>query len=119
MVTTSLIIPSSSLLRLRELYSSEAPACRAFFERLDREDIRLRFGSVQFSMSLFFPAAGQQTGSMTFAAFDAQTMLGVINIVPLSRDTSELGLIVRSDYKRQGIGRFLLTYVIHQAERCS
>jgi GNAT superfamily N-acetyltransferase len=103
---------------IRELRAADAQACDVFFRHLDREDIRMRFASLRhFSIHDFLPRLNRVNANVAFAAFDAAEMiLGVINLVDLSYDSAEVAVIVRSDYKRRGVGGSLLAHVIQRAE---
>lgn len=108
---------SSCDFAIRELRAPDARARCVFVQHLDPQDIRMRFASSHVSVHHIFPGlAGAHEGS-AFAALDsAQTILGVVNLAWLSSDTAEVAVIVRSDYKRRGIGRALLAHALQWAE---
>lgn len=101
---------------IRELRGSETQACDVFFRRLDPQDIRWRFASPRSSPGDLLPGAGRGNGSVAFAARDAaDTIVGVLNLERLNSDCAEIGVVVRSDRKRLGIGRALLAHAIRWA----
>jgi acetyltransferase len=104
---------------IRGLHATDALACEQFFGKLDRHDIRMRFASQRaFSVHLFFPSAGTLAKGIGFAAVDGvDTVLGIVNLVPVDSVSAEFAVIVRSDHKRRGIGRSLVEYVIQRAAR--
>jgi acetyltransferase len=97
-----------------ELRPSAAQACSVFFHHLDRQDIRMRFASPRrFLLDDFVPGQSGATAGVAFAAMDAAaTILGVVNLADLRSDAAEAAVIIRSDYKRRGIGRSLLAHAI-------
>jgi GNAT superfamily N-acetyltransferase len=102
---------------IRELHSWDEQACRIFFTQLDLADIRMRFGCLHFSVQYLFPGRPGSGGGVAFAAVDtADQVLGIVNLAYLAPDAAEMAVIVRSDYKRRGIGHHLLAYAIHWAE---
>jgi len=109
--------PPPCLFAIRELGIDDLPACNLFFSRLDPQDVRLRFGSLRFSMSAFLPGFTGAPEGVAFAAWDAAGMiLGIVTLASLSTAAAELAVIVRSDCKRRGIGRALLAHAIRWAD---
>lgn len=101
---------------IRALRASEAEACEAFCSGLDWRDIYMRFGSRRFSIAHFLPDRDPPTTRMSLAAIDAAEMIvGILNLVYISPSSAEIALIVRSDCKRQGIGRALVARAIDWA----
>lgn len=100
---------------IRDLHDSDARACELFFTSLDSHDVRMRFASPRtYSSGLFF----RDSGAATVAAVDPMdAVLGIVNVVPLSADSAEIAIIIRSDVKRRGIGRSLLAHVIERMSR--
>lgn len=102
---------------ISELRTSDAHACNVFSHHLDRQDIRMRFASLHFSIRHILPGLTGANEDAAFAAVDAAEMiLGVVNLAYLISDSAEVAVIVRSDYKRRGIGRSLLAHAIQRAE---
>lgn len=97
---------------IRNLHAPDAAACEEFFRSLDRDDIRMRFASPRaYSSDLFL----RDPGTTTVAAVDPMgAVLGIVNIAPLSSDSAEIAIVIRSDVKRRGIGRSLLARVIER-----
>jgi len=109
--------PLQSHFTIRELLSSDAQACKVFIHHLDRQDIRMRFASLHLSIDHFLLAPTGANEGVAFAALDAAEMiLGVVNLAYLNSDSAEIAVIVRSDYKRRGIGRSLVAHAIQWAE---
>ncbi|MBV8459220.1 MAG: GNAT family N-acetyltransferase [Acetobacteraceae bacterium] len=113
--------PLSHLVRqhfgIRELHASEGQACRIFFSHLELADIRMRFGSLHFSIRYFLPGQPGTGSGVAFAAMDAtDQVLGIVNLAYLTPGAAEMAVIVRSDYKRRGIGHSLLAHAIYWAE---
>jgi acetyltransferase len=102
---------------IRELHASEEQACRTFFSHLELPDIRMRFGSLHFSVRYLLPGQPGTSGGVAFAAVDgAGQVLGIVNLAYLTPGAAEMAVIVRSDYKRRGIGYSLLAHAINWAE---
>ena len=102
---------------IRDLRTSDAQTCEQFFRHLDPQGVRLRFaGHRGYSADLFLPETDRAFASTAFAAVDpTDAVLGILNIATLGPDTAEVAIIIRSDRKRCGIGRSLLTHVIQGA----
>ncbi len=101
---------------IRKLHASEEQACRMFFNHLDLADIRMRFGCLHFSIRYLLPGQPGTSGSAAFAAVDAaDQVLGIANLAYLTPGVAEMAVIVRSDYKRRGIGYSLLAHAIDWA----
>jgi acetyltransferase len=99
------------------LRASDERTCNMFFDRLDVCDLRMRYPGLRFSMHYFLPMARGESRNAAFAAFDAgDAMVGVVNVVGVNSDSSELAVIVRSDYKRRGIGSALIAHAIQWGE---
>lgn len=102
---------------VRELRLSDAPACEAFSRGLDRQDVRMRFASLHFSLNYLLPGLAGPTQDTAFAAVDAAAaILGIVNLGRLNADTAELAVVVRSDRKRRGIGWALVARGLEWAE---
>jgi len=92
---------------------------RAFVQRTDREDLRLRFGRpLNFDDE---PTLRRSFGisngdsEIVWVLDDQGTIAGISHRVPLSRSEADIALIVRSDMKRRGIGEFLLRTLVTRA----
>jgi acetyltransferase len=102
---------------IRELHASEEQACRIFFSHLALADIRMRFGYLHFSIRDLLPGQPGTSAGVAFAAVDAaDQVLGIANLAYLTPGAAEMAVIVRSDYKRRGIGYCLLAHAINWAE---
>lgn len=88
----------------------DEPACLRFGAALAPNDLRTRFGVPTKWSPELAPRLFGFTGSV-FAAFDESgEILGVGAIV-----AKEFSLAVRSDVKRHGVGRILLTHIVSYA----
>jgi GNAT superfamily N-acetyltransferase len=96
----------------RPLVDAEWDAVRAFVRRMARDDLRLRFGGaldLQDGLTLrraFDIKHG--VGEMAWTWDESGTLAGILHRIVASPGEAEIGLIVRSDLKRLGIGEFLL-----------
>jgi acetyltransferase len=110
--------PPSEPVSIRDLTLSDAEACMAFCERLEPHDIRMRFAAIRSAPEYFLPEHALAGGGLAFTARDpAQAIVGVANLAYTNAVAAEIGLAVRSDRQRRGIGRALLAYAIRWAER--
>lgn len=101
---------------VRVLTGSDISACDTFVSRLAREDIRMRFGSPRCPVQYLLPAPRAASQDIAFAAVSAAgEILGIANLPRLTADAAELGLIVRSDYQRRGVGRSLIEHAAQWA----
>jgi GNAT superfamily N-acetyltransferase len=101
---------------VRELHAFDEPDCALFGQRLDHQDVRMRFGSLRVSIRHLLPEAGGAATGVAFAALDpSRAIVGIVNLNRLDSDLSELAIIVRSDHKRQGIGQALIGHALHWA----
>jgi len=108
--------PIQRYFAIRELHPSDALACQVFFQRLDWFDVRSRYSSRHFHFDLFLPKPSAGEKAVAFIAIDpAQAILGVVNVVGLSSSSAEAAIIARSDRKRCGIGRALISHAIDRA----
>ncbi len=93
----------------------------AFFEKIDKEDVRLRFFSPHVALSHAFLARLTQIDyarEMAFVALSKEsgTLLGVARfIADPDFAKGEYGILVRSDLKGQGLGWALMTQLIDYA----
>jgi 3-hydroxyisobutyrate dehydrogenase len=109
---------SSCRFTVRELRVPDARARCVFVRHLDPHDVRMRFASPRFSARHVFPGLAAAHDGAAFAALDrTQTILGVVNLARVGSGAAEVAVIVRSDYKRRGIGRALLARALRWAAR--
>jgi acetyltransferase len=94
---------------------------RAFVRRLEREDLRMRFGypldfqdDVTLRRAFDIKGAG---GEIAWLLDEGAAIAGLIHRIMVSRSEAELGLIIRSDLKRAGIGEFLLRETLARSAR--
>lgn len=100
----------------RVLGISDRRACELFVEHLDPDDLRMRFGSLYFPIPHLLPELNGASKTATLGAFAMRGgIVGIVNVVCLTPISAELGIIVRSDRKRRGIGRALLMHAIQWA----
>ena len=90
------------------LGASEWAMIRAFVGKADRDDLRMRFGQwLDFHsepiLKRFFDIDGK-SGELV-CTLDDNGNVGNLHRVLISPREAEIGLIVRSDLKRTGIGR--------------
>jgi acetyltransferase len=108
-------------LLLRPIRPEDEPQYRAFFEKLDQEDVRFRFFTylrqlphselarytqIDFDREMAFIAAGvkEQGG---------EEILGIVrSVTDPDNQQAEFAIIVRSDLKGKGLGRLLLEKMI-------
>jgi acetyltransferase len=107
---------------LRPVRPEDAPAFNVFFEHLTPEDVRLRF----FSSWRRIPV--RQLARLTQIDYDRDMALvlfsrdasDILGIVRLSADpnneAAEFAVIVRSDLKGKGLGRWLMLQVLAYAK---
>jgi len=105
--------------RIRRMTMADEGAYRTFAARLTPDDLRLRFGRPvkPDDPRLLTPFLGAAPGDQTaIAAVDGEgAILGVAFIARVSSAEAEVGLIVRSDLKRRGLGRCLLNASLRHA----
>jgi len=102
------------------LDEAEWDMVRVFAHRLDREDIRLRFGYLldlhdEPPLRRAFEI-GRSPGEMIWKLDETGAIAGLAHQVALSQSDAEFALIVRSDLKRRGIGEALLRSVLARSE---
>jgi GNAT superfamily N-acetyltransferase len=97
----------------------DLPRCVQFGRLLHPEDIRLRFGrpAALGDGDAFRRLFGLDDGKIeTIGAFDLNgQILGLATVAWLQPGTAEIGLIIRSDLQRRGLGATLLAHVIKNA----
>jgi GNAT superfamily N-acetyltransferase len=101
------------------LGASEWEMIRTFVRKTDRDDLRLRFGQwLDFHsepiLKRFFDLGGKSS-ELLCALDDSGDISGILHRVPISPCEAEIGLIVRSDLKRTGIGEMLLRTALARA----
>jgi acetyltransferase len=107
---------------LRPIRPEDEDALRAMGERLDREDIRMRFFAPLAHLTHELAARLTQIDydrQMAFVALGAEG--DIWGVVRLSADPDNVGaefaIIVRSDLKGGGLGRLLMARIIAYARR--
>lgn len=114
-------LPRIGGFHVRRLCVADQEACLRFGASLDREDLRLRFST---PVKLDSPSFREQFLAIdrdrleALAAVDAPgAVLGVVHLARTSTASGDVGLVVRSDLKRRGLGRLLLDRVfLHAAD---
>src|SRR5215470_5092467 len=105
--------------RVRRVELADLPRCVQFGRLLDPEDIRMRFGRIAAlgDGDTFRRLFGLDDGEIeSIGAFDLSgRLLGLATVAWLRPGTAEIGLIVRSDLQRRGLGATLLAHVIKDA----
>jgi GNAT superfamily N-acetyltransferase len=101
------------------LGASEWAMIRAFVGKADRDDLRMRFGQwLDFHsepiLKRFFDIDGK-SGELVCTLDDNGDISGILHRVLISPREAEIGLIVRSDLKRTGIGETLLRTALVRA----
>jgi uncharacterized protein YjiS (DUF1127 family) len=104
---------------IRRVGLDDLPRCVQFGRLLHPEDIRLRFGrpAALGDGDTFRRLFGLDDGKIeTIGAFDLNgQILGLATVAWLQPGTAEIGLIIRSDLQRRGLGATLLAHVIKNA----
>jgi GNAT superfamily N-acetyltransferase/uncharacterized protein YjiS (DUF1127 family) len=105
--------------RIRRLDMSDLARCVQFGRLLHPEDARLRFGrpAALGDGDTFRRLFGLDNGKIeSIAALDLSgQILGLATIAWLRPGEAELGLVIRSDLQRRGLGATLLAHVISNA----
>ena len=115
-----LTLPGREVVTARPIRPEDEPAHRAFFERLDRDDVYFRFFNMVREMPHSQLARYTQIDydrEMAFIAYRSGTpdeTLGVVRAVTdPDNERAEFAVIVRSDFKGKGLGKALLLKLIH------
>lgn len=113
------IVPNSGIVHIRPLSFADWDAYREFGQRIERNDMRLRFaGPVKLDDSRcrrFLDI--DHDHEEAFGAFDQSgALLGVARLAGIEDGEAEVALIVRSDFKRRGIGTLLCDHLIGYAD---
>jgi GNAT superfamily N-acetyltransferase len=89
-----------------------------FVSHLAPSDIRYRFGRlVSIDAALRLLTLPNHYGSTIFGAFCSEGLVGVANLAKDDMGQAEIAVLVRSDWKRRGIGEALMRAVLCQATR--
>jgi len=102
-----------AICRLEDIESAD---WRLFFSHLAPLDIRYRFGRlVSVEAGLRLMTLPSRYGSVIFGAFCPEGLVGVANLVKDDVGRAEIAMLVRSDWKRRGIGAALMRAALRQA----
>jgi GNAT superfamily N-acetyltransferase len=89
-----------------------------FFSHLAPSDIRDRFGRlVSVEAGLRLLTLPNHYGSVMFGAFCPEGLVGVANLAKDAMGRAEIAVLVRSDWKRRGIGETLMRAALCEANR--
>lgn len=108
-------------LSVRPVTAADEPALSAFFDAVSEEDRRFRFlaASEHVSPEQLEPLLhADHFSSESFLAFDAATNELVASAQLASdaqRDTGEVAVSIRSDYRGKGVGWALLDFLAEEA----
>lgn len=96
-----------------------AVSLRRFTRLLEREDVRLRFGSPRklTSDAAIFDAFRCQwpEQEMIWGVSQDGSLVGVVNCALIAPAVMEIGLVIRSDLKRRGLGFWLMEVAKNRA----
>ena len=111
--------PGLQAVPIKRIESANEVMLREFVARLLPLDVTLRFASphrlgTPKALTGAFHVPGQR---MTWAVGPDRSLVGILNCALVRPSVVELGLIVRSDLKRQGIGSWLLDHTIAEARQ--
>jgi acetyltransferase len=106
---------------IRPIKAEDEPAILTFLEKIDREDIRLRFFSPMRHFSHHFVARLTQLDygrTIAFVALDPNgEVLGVVRLhADPNHSTAEFAVLVRSDFKGRGLGTRLMQLAIRYGQ---
>jgi GNAT superfamily N-acetyltransferase len=105
----------SAIYRLEDIESAD---WRLFFSHLAPSDIRYRFGRlVSVEAGLRLLTLPNRYGSMIFGAYCPEGLVGVANLAKDDIGRAEIAILVRSDWKRRGIGAALMRAALCEATR--
>lgn len=111
-------------LRLRPVKLSDEPLLREFFHSLSDESMYRRFMSIRYEMPherlQEFCVVDYTRHMVVLATTEEAETERVIGIgqyyIEEAQHTAEVGLVVRDDHQNLGVGRELLSYLIHLAK---
>jgi RimJ/RimL family protein N-acetyltransferase len=111
----------SPIVVVRPLSEGEWDLVRAFIRRMTKEDLHLRFGhpidfNDEATMRRFFDIR-PGTGEIAWVLDETSAIAGISHRIMVSPGEAEIGLIVRSDRKRRGIGECLLRAMLARSAR--
>ena len=103
----------------RSLGESDWDMIREFVRNTERDDLRLRFGGVidfrdEASLRRHF-GVNPKSGEIGWILDERSSIAAVSHRVLISPFEAEIGLIVRSDLKRKGIGSRMLDFLIRRS----
>jgi GNAT superfamily N-acetyltransferase len=106
----------------RSLSGLQWESVRTFVRRMERDDLRLRFGHPfdhrdEATLRRFFDITGDGCAEMIWSLDRDGSIAGIGHRIRVSAAEAEIGLIVRSDLKRRGIGEFLLRTMLSRAAK--
>jgi acetyltransferase len=104
----------------RPLHEAEWDKVRRFVRRINRTDLRLRFGRTldlrdEVIMRRAFDIDGR-SGMVAWLPDETADIAGISHQIMLPRSEAEVALLVRSDLKRIGIGEFLLRDIVMRSK---
>lgn len=103
---------------VRRLMGIEGADWWPFFSHLAPSDIRDRFGRlVSVEVALRLLTLPNRYGSVIFGALCPEGLVGVANLAKDDMGRAEIAVLVRSDWKRRGIGEALMRAALCQATR--
>jgi ribosomal protein S18 acetylase RimI-like enzyme len=106
----------------QSLNHAEWDLVRAFVRKLDRNDILMRFGrpldlQQDFILKQFFDVT-VGVGEILWSPDEHGAIAGLLHRVRVSSSEAEIGLVVRSDLKRNGIGESLVRCALDRSTGC-
>ena len=100
------------------LEAIESTDWHLFFSHLAPSDIRYRFGRlVSAEAGLRLLTLPNRYGSVIFGAFCPEDLIGVANLAKDGMGRAEIAILIRSDWKRQGVGAALMRTALCQSTR--
>ena len=105
----------------QSLNDAEWDLMRAFVRKLDRTDILMRFGrpldlKQDFILKQFFDIR-VGLGEIVWSPDEHGEIAGLLHRIRVSSSEAEIGLVVRSDLKRNGIGESLVRDTLDRSTR--